>query len=62
MQVVMATETQSDQVQIVIRTLLASQCLVVDLQVLHGTTDLASPAVSGEHLLSKLIVGVRLEP
>jgi hypothetical protein len=58
----MATGTQSDQIQIVIRTLLTSQSLVVDLHVLHGTTDLASPAVAEAYLFSKLIVGVGLEP
>jgi hypothetical protein len=35
-----------DQVQVVIRALLAAQLLVVDLQLLSGTTDLTFPAIA----------------
>jgi len=49
----MAAGAKSDQVQIVMRALLTSPRFVVDLQVLHGTADLASPAIAGEHLFPK---------
>jgi hypothetical protein len=42
----MAADAQGNQVQIVVRALLAAQLLVVDLQVLSGTADLALPAIS----------------
>ena len=39
----MAAGAQGDQVRIVIRALLAARLLVVDLEVLSATTDLALP-------------------
>jgi hypothetical protein len=39
-------DTQSNQIEAVIRALLAAQLLVVNLEVLSGTTDLASPAIA----------------
>jgi hypothetical protein len=41
---------------------LASRFLVMDLQVLFGTTDLASPAITPEHLLSESVVQLGIEP
>jgi hypothetical protein len=46
MQPFVAAGAQGNEVQIVIRALLTAQLLVVDLQVLFGTTDLALPAIS----------------
>ena len=48
----MAAGAKSNQIEIVIRTLLATQLFVMNLQVLPGTTDLASPAIAAENLLS----------
>jgi hypothetical protein len=47
----MTAGAEGNQVQIVIRALLATQLLVMDLQILCGTTCLAFPAVTPEHLL-----------
>jgi hypothetical protein len=52
----MAVGAQGDQVQIVIRSLLTQQSLVLDLQVLPGTADLTLPAISLHYLLPKLAV------
>ena len=52
----MAAGAQGDQVRIVIRALLAAQLLVMDLQVLSGTTDLALPAIAAQYLFSELFV------
>ena len=61
-QAFMAAGAQGNQVQIVIRALLAAQLLVVDLQVLSGTTDLASPAIAAQHLFSEPVVWFAIEP
>ena len=54
---------QGNQIQIVIRTLLAAQLLVVDPQVLPGTRELALPAVAAQHLFSELFeFGIRPPP
>jgi hypothetical protein len=50
----MAPGVQGNQVRVVIIALLAAQLLVVDLQVLSGTTDLASPAIAAQNLFSHL--------
>ena len=55
----MAAGAQGNQIQVVIRALLAAQLLVVDLQVLSGTTDLASPAIAPQYLFSELFVRAR---
>jgi hypothetical protein len=52
----MAAGAQGNQVQVVIRALPATQLLVVDLQVLSGTTDLALPAIAAQYLFSELFV------
>ena len=52
----MATGAQGNQVQIVIRALLTTQLLVVDLQVFPGTADLTSPAVSLHDPLTQSVV------
>jgi hypothetical protein len=48
-----AVGTQGDEVQIVFVALLAPQLLVVDLQILPGTADLASPAIALQYLFSQ---------
>ncbi len=55
------TSAQRNQIEIVIRTLLAAQLFVMNLQVLPGTTDLASPAVAAQNLFSKLIIRFRIK-
>ena len=52
---------QGDQVQGVIVALLAAVLLVVDLQVLPGITDLASPTIPTQNLFSELFVGFGIE-
>jgi hypothetical protein len=47
---------QGNQVRVVIVAPLAAELLVMDLQVLPGTTNLASPAVAAKHLFSELFV------
>jgi heptaprenylglyceryl phosphate synthase len=51
-----ASGAQSDQVQIVVVALLASQFLVVYLEISSGTTDLASPAIAPQYLISQLVI------
>lgn len=51
----MAVDAQGDQIRVVIRALLATQLLVMDLHVLSGTTDLASPAIATQNLFSQLL-------
>ena len=58
----MATGAQGDQIRVVIGALLAAQLLVVDLQVLSGTTDLASPTIPTQYLFSELFVGFGIKP
>jgi hypothetical protein len=58
----MAVDAQGNQIQIVISALLAAQLLVVDMQVLSGTTDLASPTIAAQYLLSELFVELGVKP
>ena len=58
----MAPGTQGNQIQFIIGAVLAAQLLVVDLQVLSGTTDLALPTISPQYLVSELFVGLGIEP
>jgi hypothetical protein len=57
----MAAGAQGYEVKIDIRALLTTKLLVVDLQDLSGTADLASPVVSLHDLLTKLFVQLRSE-
>jgi len=57
----MAHPTESDQIRIVVVALLAPQFLVVDLQILAGTTVLTSPAIPPQHLLSESFVRLRIK-
>jgi hypothetical protein len=57
-----AAGAQGNQIQVVIWTLLAAQLLVVDLQVLSGTADLAVPAIAAQHLFAELFVELRIKP
>ena len=58
----MAAAAQGNQIQFVIRTLLAAQLLVVDLQVLARTADLASPAIAAQYFFSELLVELGVKP
>jgi hypothetical protein len=55
-QLFMAAAAQGNQVQFVIRTLLAAKLLVVDLQVLSGAADLALPAIAAQYLFTEFFV------
>jgi hypothetical protein len=48
----MTPRTQDNQVVLKIIPTPAAQFLVVNLQVLSGTTDLASPSIALQHLFS----------
>jgi hypothetical protein len=48
----MATSAKGNQVRVVIVALLTAQLFVMNLQVLPRTTDLTSPAIAAENLLS----------
>ena len=54
---------QGNQVRVVIVALLAAELLVVELQALPGTTDLALPAIATQYLLSEVFVelGIKLQ-
>ena len=56
MQSLMAASAKGNQVQIFIVSLPAAQLLVVDLQVLYGTTDLAFPAIPTQYLFPEVFV------
>jgi hypothetical protein len=56
----MATGAQGDQVGIFVGALLTAQLPVMDLQVLPGAADLASPAVPLHDPLAKLLVRLGL--
>ena len=58
----MAVSAESDQVRVFIRTLLAAQLLVVDVKILSGTTDLASPTIATQDLLPQTFVRHRIQP
>jgi hypothetical protein len=58
----MASGTQGDQVQVVIRALLAAQLLVMDLQVFPGTTYLTLPAITPQNLFLELVVWFGIKP
>jgi hypothetical protein len=47
---------QGDEVQIVVVALSAPQLLVVDLQILPGTTELASPVIAPQYLFPQLVI------
>jgi hypothetical protein len=49
----MATSAKGNQVQVVIIALLTAQSLVMHMQILSGTADLASPAITAENLFSE---------
>ena len=51
-----AARAQRNQVLLVIVALLAAELLVMDLQILSGTADLASPTIAVQHLFSQLVV------
>jgi hypothetical protein len=57
----MTSGAYGDQVQIVIWALPTAQVFVVDLQVLPGATDLASPGVAAQHLFSEVVVGLGIK-
>jgi hypothetical protein len=52
----MAVSAQGDEVQIVVVALLAPQLLVVDMQILLGTANLAFPPIALQYLSSELVV------
>ena len=58
----MANGAQGNQIQIVIRALLAAKLFVMNLKVLSGTTNLALPAIPAQYLLSELFVGLGIKP
>jgi len=57
-----AVSAQGDEVQIVVVALLAPQLLVVDMQILPGTTELASPAIAPQYLFSQLVIRFVIKP
>jgi hypothetical protein len=52
----MAACTECNHVFLGIVAALAPEFLVVDLQILSGTTDLASPAIATQYFISELFV------
>jgi len=58
----MTLGAQGDQVRVIIIALLAAQLLVMNLKVLSGTADLASPAIASEHLSPELVVRLAFKP
>ena len=60
LQLAMATRTQRDQIGILIRAMLTASLLVVNLQIVSGATDSASPVVPCQDLATKLFVRVRI--
>ena len=57
-----ATQAERDEVAFVILAGVAAELFVVGFKVGHGTAQLTSPSVSAQHLLSKILVILLLEP
>jgi hypothetical protein len=57
-----AVKAQHNQIHFLILACVAAKLFVVDLKVGHGTAQLASPAISPQYLLSKILVILLLEP
>ena len=57
-----ATQAERDQIAFIIRTTVAAKLFVVDFKVCHGTAQLTSPAISPQHLLTKILIFLLLEP
>ena len=53
---------QGDEVQIVVIALLAPRLLVVNMQILPGTTELSSQAITPPYLLPQLAIRFRIKP
>jgi hypothetical protein len=49
-------EAKRDQIVFLIAAWVAAKLFVVDFKADHGTAQLAAPAISPQHLLSKLLV------
>ena len=61
MHLFVAFGAECDQVLFHIATRLAAELEVVDLQILHATADLASPAVALQHLLMQVAIACGVE-
>jgi len=57
-----AIEAKRDQIVFLISAGVAAKLFVVDFKVCHRTTQLTAPAISAQHLLSKILVILLLEP
>ena len=57
-----ATQAKRDQIAFIIRTTVAAKLFVVDFKICHGTAQLTSPAISPQHLLTKILIFLLLEP
>jgi len=55
-------KAKRDQIAFTIAARVAAELLVVDFKVGHGTTQLTAPAISAQHVLSKILVILLLEP
>jgi hypothetical protein len=62
MQCFVTVSTEGDEVQIVVVALLAPQLLVVDMQILPGTTELASPPIARQYLFPQLVIRFGIKP
>jgi len=58
----MAIKTQRDEIPFLIPTGVAAKLLVMDFEICHGTTQLASPAIAPQYLLAKFPVAFLFEP
>ena len=55
-------KAKRDQIAFTIAARVAAKLFVVGFKVGHGTADLAPPAISAQHLLSKVLVILLLDP
>ena len=55
-------KAKRDQIAFTIAARVAAKLFVVGFKVDHGTAQLASPAISPQHLLAELLVILLLEP
>jgi hypothetical protein len=55
-------KAKRDQIAFTIPARVAAELFVVDFEVGHRTAQLTSPAISAQHLLSKILVILLLEP
>ena len=62
MYIFVAGRTERDQIRFRVISAQATELLVVDLQLGHAATGLATPSITLQHLVSQLGIGFGIKP